>query len=148
MSLRRKTVSAWRRAVLAVGGTVNEQPEPDAPTRRMRTRSEKRAKLYREERAPLVASLVDSEARWVPCDGGWRIKAWIDARGREGERVLAFAGCAGRGSHPHEVVTRGRGGSITDAGNVVPLCHVCHAWVHEHPRVALALGLLATGAES
>lgn len=37
---------------------------------------------------------------------------------------------------PHELLSRARGGSITDPFNVVPLCRPCHDWVTEHPAEA------------
>lgn len=66
--------------------------------------------------------------------------------------VIAAAGypsgaprCAGDAQDAHEVLTRGRGGSITDLANIVPACRPCHDWVTTHPAEALALGLVATG---
>jgi hypothetical protein len=76
-----------------------------------------------------------------------RKRNWHDAYGYRPD-------CAGRGiipvcdtrSHPaddgHEVLSRGRGGSITDPGNGVPLCRTGHTWVTEHPAGAEALGML------
>ena len=43
----------------------------------------------------------------------------------------------------HEVLSRGRGGSILDEGNCVATCRPCHEWVGRHPALALELGLLA-----
>jgi hypothetical protein len=42
----------------------------------------------------------------------------------------------------HEMVTRGRGGSILDPDNCVALCPPAHSWVTAHPRGAEALGLM------
>ncbi len=44
---------------------------------------------------------------------------------------------------PHEVLSRARGGSITDPENIVPLCRTCHRWVTEHPIQAQAEGWLS-----
>jgi len=41
----------------------------------------------------------------------------------------------------HEVLSRGRGGSIYDAANIVSICRMHHRWVGEHPDAANALGL-------
>ena len=47
-----------------------------------------------------------------------------------------------RATDAHEVLTRGRGGSITDLENIRLLCRTCHDWVTEHPRQAHAEGLV------
>lgn len=41
----------------------------------------------------------------------------------------------------HELLSRARGGSITDPANVVPLCRSHHDHVTQHPVEAEALGL-------
>lgn len=141
--MKRKAVSEWRRKVLGLGGTANEQPREREPPARMSPRSEKRARLYQSERVPLVKEVVSTEAAWRPCEGGWRIRAWVEACGKLGPHTPAFAGCDGAAAHAHEILPRGRGGSITDPRNVIGLCAVCHRWAHEHPTIATALGLLA-----
>lgn len=50
--------------------------------------------------------------------------------------------CWGPCCHLHHIRRRSQGGS-NDADNLVALCPGHHAWVHEHPRAAAALGLLA-----
>ena len=50
-------------------------------------------------------------------------------------------GCGFRADDLHEVVSRARGGSITDPENCVPLCRQHHRWVTEHPLEAAELGL-------
>jgi hypothetical protein len=42
----------------------------------------------------------------------------------------------------HEVLTRGRGGSIYDPDNCVALCRRAHEWVTAHAEAAEALGLI------
>lgn len=44
---------------------------------------------------------------------------------------------------PHEIKTRGRGGSITDPDNCVPTCRTCHNWVDDHPELAAEYGMVA-----
>ncbi len=44
--------------------------------------------------------------------------------------------------HGHEILPRGRGGSITDPANVVPLCNRHNDWCSEFPVEAHRLGLL------
>lgn len=41
----------------------------------------------------------------------------------------------------HEVLPRGRGGSILDPANCMVLCEFHNGWVADHPKEAEALGL-------
>lgn len=50
--------------------------------------------------------------------------------------------CTGRARDMHEVLTRGRCGSATDADNIILVCGECHRWITDHPREAKELGLL------
>lgn len=52
------------------------------------------------------------------------------------------AGCHGRAVDVHEPLTRARGGSITDPGNMVAVCRACHDWIHGHPEAATERGWL------
>lgn len=91
-----------------------------SPLRRgagLRPRSPKRAAVYREQRAPLVAALL-------------------------AERPLCERCRRARSTDVHEVKTRARGGSITDPSNLACLCRPCHSWVTEHPAAAHAEGWL------
>ena len=45
-------------------------------------------------------------------------------------------GCAGIATDGHELLSRARGGSITDPENIVPLCRSCHRFITEHPAWA------------
>ena len=82
----------------------------------MRFRSKKMARLYVDRRA-LVVRILDE-----------------------------FPICQRCGSNPsqdcHEVLSRARGGSITDPENIRALCRRCHVWVTEHPREATDEGWL------
>ena len=49
--------------------------------------------------------------------------------------------CTGRAEQGHEVLSRARGGSITDAANIIGVCAPCHRHITEHPLEATALGL-------
>jgi len=42
----------------------------------------------------------------------------------------------------HEVLPRGRGGSITDPKNILLVCRRCHEWIGANPREATERGLL------
>lgn len=61
-----------------------------------------------------------------------------DAMKREG--FVQCAMCGGRADDLHELVSRARGGSITDPENTVPLCRPCHSRVTTEPAWAEANG--------
>ena len=54
-------------------------------------------------------------------------------------------GCNGWAQDAHELVSRGRGGSIVDPENVRPVSRACHRWITEHPGDAEAAGLALPG---
>lgn len=87
----------------------------------MRYRSRKREAVYRTQRRPLVA-----------------------------EQLALFPTCRRCHARPsvdvHEVVSRGRGGSITDRANVVALCRQCHDHLTRSPREAEREGYLLPSA--
>ena len=41
--------------------------------------------------------------------------------------------CLGVATDIHEPLTRARGGSIIDRGNMIQVCRMCHDWIHENP---------------
>jgi 5-methylcytosine-specific restriction endonuclease McrA len=49
--------------------------------------------------------------------------------------------CGARADDAHEIVSRARGGSITDPANLVALCRACHTFITDNPRAAHAEGL-------
>jgi hypothetical protein len=53
----------------------------------------------------------------------------------------ATTGCDGWATDAHEIVSRARGGSITDTDNILPLGRSCHRFVTENPEIAEAAGL-------
>jgi len=73
--------------------------QPLARVAPLRPRSAKTAKVYREQRAPLVAELF---AEPSICEVPW---------------------CTSLATDPHEPLTRARGGSITARSNVRKVCH-------------------------
>ncbi len=85
----------------------------------MRARSKKRARLYRDERAPLVAELLAVPYLCDKCMAAYAVDV-------------------------HEIKSRARGGSITDRKNLLRLCRKCHDWVTQHPAEALRDGFLAS----
>ena len=50
------------------------------------------------------------------------------------------ARCSNYADDGHELLSRARGGSITDPANVTPLCRSCHSWVTRNPTAAAAEG--------
>lgn len=72
------------------------------------------------------------------------------AENRERHRVLARLGeergplcqrgCGRPWMDGHELLSRARGGSITDGDNIALLCRTCHDWVTTHPAEAAAEG--------
>lgn len=51
-------------------------------------------------------------------------------------------GCDGRADDGHEILTRARGGSITDPDNVIPVGRACHRRIDAEQDEALRLGLM------
>lgn len=84
----------------------------------MRARSTRMRRVYRD-RWQVVAAFLEEHPTCQRC---WRRRA----------------------TEVHEVLSRGRGGSILDGGNLRALCHVCHRWVTENPAAATAEGFLSS----
>ena len=84
----------------------------------IRSRSAKRARLYREQRIPIVRALLDARPVCERCH-------------------------AAASTDVHEIKSRARGGSITDPDNLCALCRSCHEWVTTHPTDAQQQGWLA-----
>lgn len=59
---------------------------------------------------------------------------------RERQEWCSKCGRAGVGLDAHELLSRARGGSITDLANIALLCRPCHTWVTENPALAEAAG--------
>jgi hypothetical protein len=55
---------------------------------------------------------------------------------RRRDPVCAFRGCAAETTDGHEILTRARGGSISDAANVLLLCRSHHEMVTVNPAWA------------
>jgi hypothetical protein len=88
---------------------------------RIAPRSKKTAKVYRDERVPLTQKML-SEQSW--CGIRW------DDR------------CQGEADALHEILSRGRGGSITDEANCIPACNPCNEAVSGNPAEAEKRGFL------
>ena len=90
-----------------------------ARTAGLKARSPKMAKAYRTKRVPLVAAML-AEQPW--CQIQWD------------------EGCQGRSADIHELLSRGRGGSITAEANCIAGCRHCHDAVTQNPAEAEARG--------
>jgi len=75
------------------------------------------AKLYKDQRVPLVKRLLSENPTCQKC---------FSARSQD----------------VHEVKSRARGGSIIDIKNLRCLCRPCHNWITSHPEEAHAQGWL------
>lgn len=89
--------------------------------RGIRGRSKKTAKVYRDERIPLTQKML---AEHPECGIRW------DDR------------CRGMADALHEILSRGRGGSITDEANCIPACNPCNEAVSSNPAEAEKRGFL------
>ena len=77
----------------------------------LRRRSRKMERTYRKLRVPLVRRFMRDHPLCQRC-------------------LMA------RSTDPHELIPRGRGGSIIDEENLAALCWECHRWIHDHPLQA------------
>lgn len=110
-----RTVTPLRRFTVLQG---DGEPERRTP---LRPRSAKMARVYRLERVPLVRTMLAGQPL---CQ-------------------LALPGCTGLADTVHELLPRGRGGSITDPDNCVPACQSCNdAASNQHITEAQVRGLL------
>lgn len=82
----------------------------------MRAVSKKRARVLRERR-----KLTDA----------------MKANGRP-----SCVNCGRPADDAHELLSRARGGSLTDPANVVAICRQCHIFATEHPLEAGEMGLV------
>lgn len=110
-----RSVTPLRRFTVLQGGGGLERRTP------LRARSAKTAKVYRLERVPLVRTMLAGQPLCL----------------------LNLPGCTGLADTVHELLPRGRGGSITDPDNCVAACRSCNSGAsNEHIAEAQARGLL------
>jgi len=55
--------------------------------------------------------------------------------------MCVFPNCSRHADDAHEILSRARGGSITDPANIAPLCRSHHDYITTNPEVAEAMGL-------
>lgn len=110
-----RSVTPLRRFTVLQGGATPKRRTP------LRPRSAKLAKVYRLERVPLVRTMLAGQPL---CQ-------------------LTLPGCTDLADTVHELLPRGRGGSITDPDNCVPACRTCNDNASNvHIAIAQARGLL------
>lgn len=102
-------------------------------------RSAKRAAIADERRAFVDRILYERPQ----CEARHFLRPIVGTLvGIDQDRVLAaLRGCTWKSAEVHELLSRARGGSITEDANVSALCHTCHAWVTTEPRLATMAGL-------
>ena len=78
-----------------------------------------------------------------------RIRAQMAREKRESGHVMCQwpAGCNQRWTDQNEILSRARGGSPIDPGNIIDLCREHHSWLTTHPREAHEMGLQPHGWE-
>ena len=105
-----------RRSPLGRKTGLNQGSKGLARKTRLRPRSAKTTKVYRDERIPLVIEILAA-------------RPWCELR---------FPGCWGRATTVDEIKSRARGGSITDPKNCAAACAYCNGYKEDHPAEAEA----------
>ncbi len=102
-------------------------------------RSAKRAAIADERRA-FVDRILSERPQ---CEARHYLRPIVAGLvGIDHDRVVkALRGCTWRSTEVHELLSRARGGSITEDANVSALCSNCHRWVTTEPRLATMAGL-------
>lgn len=102
-------------------------------------RSAKR-KALTPERQAFVARILSERPQ---CEARHFLRPIVGTLvGKDQDRVLAaLRGCTWTSTEVHELLSRARGGSITEDANVSALCGPCHRWVTTEPRLATMAGL-------
>ncbi len=76
-----------------------------------------------------------------------RARGGCEAQGVFARNYPEVGGCAGPFDF-HEVLTRARGGSITDPENILMVCRRHHDWLTDHPVEAAVVGLVRNSWEA
>ena len=107
--------------------------------------SSKRRKENRERRS-VKEQLVEERGPW--CEVAKAVSARYVEHGLPQNwgtlevAAVVYHLCTGLADDAHEIVTRGRGGSITDPDNILLVCRRHHDWITTHPKEAHELGLV------
>jgi hypothetical protein len=95
----------------------------------MRHRSIKMARVYRQERVPLVKEMLAENPN---CELFNRIRR-VDP---------GYRSCHRHAIGLHELKKRSAGGSITDRDNVLRCCGPCNSFIEDSPDLAWRCGLV------
>lgn len=94
----------------------------------LKKRSTERSKFMKDDRVPLIKTLVEAGFGCEICP------------------VLHEAGvpieCNGQIEGMHELRKRSSGGSLTNRNNLVPACNWSNGWIENNPTTAHTLGLV------
>lgn len=101
----------------------------------MRARSAKVAKVYREERIPLVKEMLGENPN---CELFNRIRR-VDPKYRD---------CTRKAIGLHELKKRSATGSITDRDNLLRCCAPCNSFCEDFPDLAWRCGLVMRHGET
>lgn len=72
---------------------------------------------------------------------GWRqARSFVKGRA-DGRCEASLPCCVGRGAHAHHIQMRSQGGT-DEPGNLLWVCALCHARIHDNPAESYAAGLL------
>ena len=103
--------------------------------KRIRQRSKRMQKLYRERR-PFVAKFLEEHPWCQRCKSIWYSQLSSPPHNRKEQHQSTVV---------HEIQTRARGGDILDPENCRALCHECHMQIHARPAQATEEGWLVSG---
>lgn len=117
-----------RKTPLAAKSGLKASGENSLRVSPLSARSAKRAKVYAEERVPLVKRLL-SERPWCEACPVWAAHDGLHTFQQRPSQDV------------HEVLTRGRGGSILDEANLLCVCRPCHDRIGREPALSNDLGL-------
>lgn len=104
----------------------------------------RRAPMRRTARRPKPKHLT-AKTGWKP--GGkrsaeWhRARQWVIDRAHNRCEVRCCDDCTGRAEHVHHILMRSQGGTH-DHGNLLAVCHACHAHIHANPADSYHAGWL------
>lgn len=135
-SLKAKT-GLSRKAPLK-GASELKRTELARGTTRMKPRSDKTAKKYREERIPFVKRILAERPLCQACPVYAALEEGVGFVHRPSVDV-------------HEILSRGRSGGVhgdawLDDANVLSLCRICHDRIGRNVAEAERLGLLRSNA--
>jgi len=142
-----------KRSPMKRGAPLKRSVKPITRKKRLAKRSRKTRDLYEREggRRDVVAKILRERPVCEVCP---RLAPHLKGSVSEDEDIIAaiawdhaIRNCADRGSRSteaHEVLRRSAGGSILDAANILATCWYGHRYLHAHPAIARAAGVLSS----